>query len=65
MAEATNTGTTTTDGGVSVTVLVAPAETDPEKLGDLSYLWGLFFLAAVAVFCMRELIKLFSIDHAD
>jgi len=61
----TNTGTATTDGGVTVTVLVEPAPANPEHVEDLGALWALFFVAALAIFCARRLIDLFRVDTDD
>lgn len=50
----------------TIVVQVTPAPPDPETLADLSALAMLFFGAAVAIYCMRALIRLFSTDsHND
>lgn len=65
MAGSANTATGTTDSGVTVTVLVEPAPADSENISDISALWGLFLVAAVAIFCARRIVDLFRVDHAD
>lgn len=50
-------------GGQTLTVLVQPAPPDPERLADLGELYILFFCAALAIFCMRQLYNLFRVDH--
>jgi len=65
MAGTTNTGTATAGDGTTITVQVEPAPADPEHLADLSALWGLFLVAAVAIYCMRRILDLFRTDHAD
>jgi hypothetical protein len=65
MAGTANTGTATAGDGTTITVLVEPAPADPEHLADLSALWGLFLVAAVAIYCMRRILDVFRTDHAD
>ena len=52
----------TTTEPITVTVVVEPAPADPERIGDMSSLWGLFLVAAVVIFCMRRLLDLFRVD---
>lgn len=52
-----------TDGGTTLTVLVQPAPPSAQTLSDLGELTALFLVAAVAIFCLRELINLFRVDH--
>lgn len=48
----------------TVIVQVEPAPPDPERIADISALFGLFLVAAVVITCLRGLMKLFSVDHA-
>lgn len=50
----------------TIVVQVTPAPPDPETLADLSALAMVFFVAAIAIYCMKALIRLFSTDsHND
>jgi hypothetical protein len=50
----------------TLVVQVTPAPPDSVTLADLSELAMLFFVAAIAITCMRALIRLFSTDsHND
>lgn len=42
---------------------VQPAPPDPELQADLFELAGLYFVAALVVFCARRLLDLFRTDH--
>ncbi len=46
----------------NVTVQVEAAPPDPERLADLGTVFGLFFVAAVAIFCARRLLDLFKVN---
>lgn len=48
----------------TIVVQVEPAPPDPERIEDISILFGLFLVAAVVITCARALLKLFSVDHA-
>ncbi|WP_159912017.1 hypothetical protein [Pantoea sp. 18069] len=48
----------------TVIVQVEPAPPDPERIEDISVLFGLFLVAAVVITCARALMKLFSVDTA-
>lgn len=50
----------------TIVVQVKPAPPDSETLADLSELAMLFFVACIAIYCMKALIRLFSTDsHND
>lgn len=42
---------------------VVPAPPDPQAQADLLELAGLFFVAALVIFCARRLLDLFRTDH--
>lgn len=42
---------------------VVAAPPDPEAQADLFALAGLFFVAALVIFCARRLLDLFRTDH--
>lgn len=44
-------------------VQVQAAPPDPEAQADMLELAGLFFAAALAIFCARRLLDLFRTDH--
>jgi len=50
----------------TIVVQVTPAPPSSETLADLSELAMLFFVACIAIYCMKALIRLFSTDsHND
>lgn len=61
MADPTNTATATTEA-VTVVVQLEPAPPNEERMADLLALFGLVILAAVAVWGMKQVLNLFSIN---
>lgn len=58
--------TTTPEGcAVSVTVQLERPELTPEHVEDIGAVWGLFFAAAVGIFCLRRLLALFTVSHHE
>lgn len=57
----TNTGTATTET-VTVVVQLEPAPPDAERITDLAALFALVIVAAVAVWGMKQILNLFSIN---
>lgn len=58
--------TTTAEGcAVTVTVQLEPMPLDSERLQDIAELSGLFFVAALVIFCARRLLDLFRVSHHD
>jgi hypothetical protein len=47
----------------TIIVQVEPAPPDPERIEDISMLFGLFLVAAVVITCARSLMRLFSVDN--
>lgn len=60
----TNTATASTET-VTVVVQIEPAPPDVERLEDLGTMFGLVLLALIAVWGMKQVLNLFSInpDH--
>lgn len=61
MADPTNTATATTEA-VTVVVRLEPAPPNEERMADLLALFGLVILALVAVWGMKQVLNLFSIN---
>lgn len=50
----------------TVTLLLASAPPDSDRLGDMAELAGYFFVAALTIFLLRKLFDLFDrAPHAD
>ena len=45
------------------TMQVVPAPPDTESQADMLEMAGLFFVAALVIFCARRLLDLFRTDH--
>lgn len=50
----------------TVTLQVEPAPPSPERMQDMSELWVLFLVAAVVIYCVRGILKIFEAPpHGD
>ena len=61
MADPTNTGTASTET-VTVVVQLEPAPPNQERMADLAALFALVIVACVAVWGMKQVLNLFSIN---
>lgn len=61
MADTTNTGTASTET-VTVVVQLEPAPPNEERMADLAALFALVIVACVAVWGMKQVLNLFSIN---
>lgn len=61
MADTTNTATASTET-VTVVVQLEPAPPNEERMADLAALFALVIVACVAVWGMKQVLNLFSIN---
>lgn len=64
MPGTTNTATATTET-VTVVVQVEPAPPNEDRIEDLSLLFGLVIVAAVAIWGAKQILNLFSVNPSD
>lgn len=46
-----------------VVIQVAPADVDPERIGQITELALLLLVGAVSIYCLKQLLALFEVSH--
>ena len=49
-------------GNCTVSVAVAPVQMTPTQVADIGTMFGLFLVAAVAIYCAKQLLNLFKVN---
>lgn len=46
-----------------IVVQLAPADVDPERIGQITELGLLLLVGAVSIYCLKQLLSLFEVHH--